>query len=56
MADDYCEKFEPYQKFFKENEALDLEKLQEEEHGVCVWGGGGVGGVEIGMWSSLICL
>ena len=32
-ADDYRQKFEPYRDFYRENEALDVEKLKEEDHG-----------------------
>lgn len=32
-ANDYRKKFEPYRDFYRENEALDVEKLREEEHG-----------------------
>lgn len=32
-ADDYRKKFEPYRDFHQENEALDVDKLREEDHG-----------------------
>ena len=35
-ADDYRQKFEPYREFYCENEALDVEKFKEEDHGQCI--------------------
>ena len=32
-ADEYRQKFEPYRDFYRENEALDVEKFKEEDHG-----------------------
>lgn len=32
MADEYRSKFEPYQEFYAENEALDIEQLLNEDH------------------------
>lgn len=33
LAEEYSSKFEPFQNFYAENEELNLEKMQEEEHG-----------------------
>ena len=33
-ADDYRQKFEPYRDFYRQNEALDVEKFREEDHGL----------------------
>lgn len=33
VASRWASMFEPYQTFFDENDALDLDKLQEEDHG-----------------------
>jgi len=33
LAEEYSSKFEPFREFFAENEELNLEKMQEEEHG-----------------------
>lgn len=33
QAEEYSSKFEPFREFFAENEGLDLDKMQEEEHG-----------------------
>ena len=33
IATEWASKFEPYRAFYDENEELDLEKLQEQEHG-----------------------
>lgn len=32
-ADNYRQKFEPYRDFYRQNEALDVEKFKEEDHG-----------------------
>ena len=32
-ANEWASKFEPYEAFYHENEELDLENLQEQEHG-----------------------
>jgi len=34
LAEEYSSKFEPFREFFAENEGLNLEKMQEEEHGI----------------------
>ena len=32
-ASQYCETFEPYREFYKENESCDLEAIRNKEHG-----------------------
>ena len=34
MADTYASKFEPFKKFYVENEKLDLEALEQQDHGL----------------------
>ena len=32
-ANDYASRFEPYREFYQSNEELDIEKMEEEDHG-----------------------
>ena len=35
VADKYAKTFDKYQQFFAENEALNLDTLKAQEHGMC---------------------